>query len=85
MKQFTALVYMAPPVATPYGSLVTMSARYDANNDEHRKWAEATPSASITMNVKSDLHEELEPGEYVVTFTKREVFEAAQESEEDAL
>lgn len=83
MKEFTALVYMAPPVATPYGSLVSMSARYDPTSDEHRKWAEATPAASITMNVKASFHEEMEPGEYIVTFTKREP--APAEDVEDAL
>lgn len=87
MKQFTALVVMAPPVATPYGSLVSMSARYDSTSDKHRKWAEATPAASINMNVKSSLHDEMEPGEYIVTFTRREDYEAAQavDNEEDGL
>jgi len=78
MKQFTALVYMAPPVATTYGSLVSMSARYDSTSDEHRKWAEATPAMAINMNVKADLHDEFEPGEYIVTFTKREDYDASQ-------
>lgn len=71
MKQFTALVRMGAPVATPYGSLVSMGAVYDAS-EEHRKWASATPSMQVNMNVRSDLHEEFEPGEYIVTFTKVE-------------
>lgn len=72
MKKFTALANMMTPVVLPYGTSVSFHAVYDANNDEHRKWAEATPSMSINMNVKPDVAEQMEPGQYIVTFEKVE-------------
>jgi hypothetical protein len=72
MKKFTALLSLMPPVRTGYGTTLSMHAVYDAENPEHQKWAAATPSASVTMNVTNDFGDQVEPGKYIVTFEKVE-------------
>ena len=72
MKKFTALMTMYSPVRTGYGTTLNFNAVYDANSDEHQKWAKATPSASFTMNVTDEFGDQVEPGRYVVTFEKVE-------------
>ena len=72
MKRFTALLSVMPPVRTAYGTTLSAHAVYDAENKEHQKWAQATPSASLTMNVTNEFGDEVEPGRYVVTFEKVE-------------
>lgn len=72
MKRFTALLSLMPVVRTSYGTTVSAHAVYDPDNDEHRKWAQATPAASLTMNVTNEFGDEIEPGRYVVTFEKVE-------------
>lgn len=70
MKKFTALMTMSNPVRTAYGTVLSFFAIYDANNDEHRKWAVATPSANFTMNVADEFGDTVEAGRYIVTFEK---------------
>lgn len=73
MKEFTALCTMMPPLDTPNGSkYVSFYAIYDSESDEHRKFAEATPSLSLQMNVKESFGKDLEPGKYILTFKKVE-------------
>ncbi len=72
MKRFTALLSVMPVVRTAYGSTLSAHAVYDDKNPEHRKWAQATPSASLTMNVTNEFGDDVEPGRYVVTFEKVE-------------
>lgn len=72
MKKFTALLSMMTPVRTAYGTVLSFHAVYDAENPEHQKWAVATPSASLTMNVTDEFGDQAEPGRYLVTFEKIE-------------
>lgn len=72
MKKFTALMTLFTPVHTAYGTTLSFSAVYDAENKEHRKWAAASPSANLTMNVTDEFGDQVEPGKYVVTFEKVE-------------
>lgn len=72
MKKFTALLSLMNPVRTGYGTTLSFHAVYDAQNPEHQKWAEATPAASLTMNVTNEFGDGVEPGRYIVTFEKVE-------------
>lgn len=71
MKKFTALVNMSPIVRTAYGAIASFYAQYDTS-DEHRKWAQATPAANFTLNVSNEFADDMEPGQYIVTFEKVE-------------
>lgn len=70
MKKFTALLRMPKPVQTSYGAHVTLGAVYDPNNSEHQKWAQATPSMQVNANMIPEFAENLEPGQYLVTFER---------------
>lgn len=72
MKRFTALLSLMAPVRTNYGTTLSFHAVYDPENPEHRKWAQATPAANLTMNVTDEFGDEVEPGRYIVTFEKVE-------------
>lgn len=72
MKKFTALMTLYQPVRTAYGATLNLNAVYDAENPEHQKWADSTPSASFTLNVTNEFGDQVEPGRYVVTFEKVE-------------
>ena len=70
MKKFTALLSFASPIRTNYGTNLSAHAVYSADNPEHQKWAQATPAATLTMNVTNEFGDDFEPGQYLVTFEK---------------
>lgn len=73
MKKFTALLTSYRPVyLNSAQAAINFNAVYDATSDEHRKWAQATPSAYMNLNVTSEFADNFEPGKYVVTFEKVE-------------
>lgn len=71
MKKFTALLFFSAPVRTTYGTTLNANAQY-GEDPEHRKWAAATPAASLIMNVTNEFGDDFEPGQYIVTFEKVE-------------